>query len=333
MRRSIMTAALIALASPAIAQNAQPAPTVAEGVAAWRGGNENRAVEIWTPLAEAGNPQAQFHLGQAYRLGRGVAQPDTARARTLFEQAARQGHLGARTNLGLILYSDGNRVGGLRWLRGAADRGEPRAMLVYGTALFNGDQLERDYVTGYALVSRAAAQGLAPASTTLAQMDEVLPLEQRTAGVRLAQRLATGDAKLSDLLGDEDVQMASVDPVPPAQSPATTPARRPTVQTAEPNATRPPARPAAPTSPAPAPAANPASGWTVQLGAFSREGGAQSLYRQLSGLPVFAGKQPIYQKSGNVTRLRVGPFASAVEAKRACDVMASRGQACFAVAP
>ena len=47
-------------------------------------------------------------------------------------------------------------------------KGEPRALLVYGTALFNGDGVPQDPVLGYAYVSRAAAQGLAPAKETLA---------------------------------------------------------------------------------------------------------------------------------------------------------------------
>ena len=63
---------------------------------------------------------------------------------------------------------------------------EPRALLVYGTALFNGDGVEPDLVKAYAYVSRAAAQGLAPAKETLAQMDELIPLEDRQKGVALA---------------------------------------------------------------------------------------------------------------------------------------------------
>ena len=41
-----------------------------------------------------------------------------------------------------------------------------------------------------AYVSRAAAQGLAPAQTTLAEMDKLIPLDQRKKGVALAQTLA-----------------------------------------------------------------------------------------------------------------------------------------------
>ena len=38
------------------------------------------------------------------------------------------------------------RPSGLNWLKKAADQGEPRALLVYGTALFNGDGVTQDPV-------------------------------------------------------------------------------------------------------------------------------------------------------------------------------------------
>ena len=53
----------------------------------------------------------------------------------------------------------------------AAEAGEPRALLMVGTALYNGDGVTADPVKAYAYVSRAAAQGLAPAKATLADMD------------------------------------------------------------------------------------------------------------------------------------------------------------------
>ncbi len=149
--------AAIACAVPAHGQS------VSAGILAWQKGDHARAVEIWRPLAQAGDADAAFNPGQAYRLGRGVA-IDLATAQVWFEQAARGGHVDAQTTLGLLLFHNGNRTGGLRWLRQAADQGEPRAMLIYGTALFNGDGMPQDPVRAYAYVSRAAAQGLAPAS-------------------------------------------------------------------------------------------------------------------------------------------------------------------------
>ena len=317
----------IAVATTLFAQDA----TVADGIAAWRDGDAEAAIAIWTPLARGGNRDARFNLGQAYRLGRGVPK-DEARARTLFEQAAKDGHLGARTNLGLMLFGAGEQEEGLEWLRGAANAGEARAMLVYGTALFNGRNISRDMVTGYALVSRAAAKDLAPAKTTLAEMDRLLPVETRREGVALAQALASGDRSLDSVVrggtrvaaAERAAPVRTTPPAPPIREAPT--AVRKTVQA-----------PSAPTRPAadPAPSTPRAStaGWTVQLGAFSRDGAAQALFDELKCADVFEGKRPLYRKGGGVTRLRVGPFDSKAAAQRACAAMSARGQACFPVEP
>ncbi len=175
----IVALMVLAAGSPLAAQS------VKAGIEAWQKADYPGAVAIWRPLAEKGDADAQFNLGQAYRLGRGVP-TNLSAAQTWFERAANQGHLDAQATLGLLLFQSGDQAGGLRWLKGAALKGEPRALLVYGTALFNGDGVTQDPVMGYAFVSRAAAQGLAPAKETLAQMDKILPLADRKKGVAIA---------------------------------------------------------------------------------------------------------------------------------------------------
>src|SRR5437763_9500668 len=172
-----------ALAAPLSAQS------VKAGIEAWQRADYSAAVGIWRPLAESGDADAQFNLGQAYRLGRGVPL-DLSAAKLWFERAARSGHLDAETTLGLLTFQNGDRVGGLKWLRQAAEAGEPRALLVVGTALYNGDGVPQDKVLGYAYVSRAAAQGLEPAQETLAQLDQLMPLADRQKGVAIAQAKA-----------------------------------------------------------------------------------------------------------------------------------------------
>ncbi|HEX6740486.1 MAG TPA: tetratricopeptide repeat protein, partial [Sphingomicrobium sp.] len=159
------------------------------GIDAWQKADYSAAVTIWRPLAEQGDADAQFNLGQAYRLGRGVP-IDLGAAQIWFERAAGKGHLDAQTTLGLLLFQNGNHTGALRWLKAASDKGEPRAMLVYGTALFNGDSVPQDPVLGYAYISRAAAQGLDAAKDTLAQLDRILPLDDRKKGTTLALAMA-----------------------------------------------------------------------------------------------------------------------------------------------
>ena len=302
MRKIALRALLLATAF--LAPSAAAAQSVKAGIEAWQSADYPAAVAIWRPLAEAGDADAAFNLGQAYRLGRGVP-ISLAAAQTWFERAARNGHLDAQTTLGLLLFNGGNRVGGLRWLKTAAEQGEPRALLIYGTALFNGDGVVRDPVLAYAYVSRASAQGLAPARTTLAEMDKLIPLEQRRKGVAMAQGMA---------------KAAKAEPPAPSKARAGG-----AVHVAQ----EPPARPAKKTATAPASASGP---WRVQLGAFSRRASAEALFARLSGSGPLAGRRPFYVAAGAVTRLQVGPFASRSAASAACAALSARGQACFPVA-
>jgi TPR repeat protein len=274
---------------------------VRTGIQAWQRADYSRAVEIWRPLAERGDADAAFNLGQAYRLGRGVP-TNLAAAKTWFERAAAKGHLDAETTLGLMLFETGDRTGGIPWLRTAAERGEPRALLVFGTALFNGDGVKRDPLLGYAYVSRAAAQGLLPAQSTLEQLDQLLPLDQR----KKALSIAVAKAKAA----------------PP-------PASKRSVVVSK------PANPKPMTKPAPAVVASPAKSgatgpWRIQLGAFSQRGSAEVLFRRVS--TALPGKQPFYVAAGPVTRLQIGPFESRAAAASACRTLSGRGQACFPVA-
>jgi cell division septation protein DedD len=176
-------------------------------------------------------------------------------------------------------------------------------LLIYGTALFNGDGVEIDLVKAYAYVSRAAAQGLAPAKDTLAQMDELLSLEDRQRGVALAMAAAkTPNAPKAE---------SKVAP------PKTVPAPKPKVLVSAPKTT------------AVAPAAG---GWRIQLGAFGQRASAEALFRKLSSGAPLAGKQSYLVPVGAVTRLQAGPFESRTAAAAACAQLSGRGQPCFPVA-
>ncbi len=205
MRYNHLVLAILAatMTSPLAAQS------VKAGIAAWQKQDYSAAVAIWRPLAEKGDADAQFNLGQAYRLGRGVSL-NLAVAQTWLERAANSGHVDAETTLGLLLFQNGNHTGGLRWLKAAADKGEPRALLVYGTALFNGDSVPQDAILGYAYVSRAAAQGLQPAKDTLAQLDQMMPVEDR----KKATALAIAKAKSAPALASKSAAKKAQKPAP-----------------------------------------------------------------------------------------------------------------------
>lgn len=288
---AIMTAAMPAAVATAAA------PTVKAGVEAWQRGDHAQATAIWRNLAEKGDADAAFNLGQAFRLGRGVP-ADSAQAKRWFEAAANKGHVDAQVSLGLLLFDSGERAIAMNWLKRAAQIGEPRALLVVGTALFNGDGLAQDPVLGYAYVSRAAAQGLAPAKSTLAEMDKILTLDERKRGVALALSMA----KVPVGKKPEKIQVTPTVAKAPVQAAA----------------------------PAKAKAKAVARGvWRVQLGAFSTRDAAEGLFKQLSASAALTGRQPYYVPVGKMTRLQAGPFESRASAAAACSRLAP--QPCFAV--
>lgn len=299
MRKLLFGLLMGAVAFPAAAQS------VRAGIEAWQKGDTAGAVAIWRPLAEQGDADAAFNLGQAYRLGRGVV-IDLSQAQIWLERAARKGHVDGQATLGLLLFQNGNRVAAMRWLNAAAEAGEARALLMVGTALYNGDGVPEDPVKAYAYVSRAAAQGLDPAKATLADMDAVMPLDQRKRGVAMAQEMAAGKKAAA----------------PVAAAPRPAPAKPPKAAAPKP-VPQDPVAAAATAKPAVAASGN----WRVQLGAFGQRKSAEALYSRLSG--KLRGRQAYYVPAGAVVRLQAGPFESRAAASAACARLAP--QACFPV--
>ncbi|MFC3581055.1 SPOR domain-containing protein [Sphingomonas hylomeconis] len=296
-------AALAAVTAPALAD-------VKQGVDAWSRGDYRKAVEQWRPAANAGDAQAQFNLGQAYKLGRGVP-VDMALAEQWYRKAALQGLPQAETNYGLALFDQGKRGEALPWLEKSTARGEPRAQLVLGTMLFNGDGVPKDWRRAYALLVRASAAGLPSANKVLAQMDQYIPQETRQQGLVLARQYES-DSQRADLPTELAGQTAR-----PVEAAGATPVQQAEPRPAPPTVAAAAPRPARP-EPRPAPAAPVAASgsWRVQLGAFGDPGNARRLWGQVAGR--FAGRQPYYVKSGALTRLLVGPYGSSAEASRAC---------------
>ena len=315
--------------------------SVKDGVDAWSRGDYPRAVTEWQKPAAAGDADAQFNLAQAYKLGKGIA-PDLKRAEELYLKAAQQGHLQAADTYGLLLFQTGRREAAMAWLVPSAERGEPRAQYVLAVAHYNGDLLPKDPIRAYALMTRAAAAGLDVAKSTLASMDQTLPLEQRQQGVAMAAEL---EARAS---AQRTAQMASAGlgskaPLSPAAAPR--PDRvtagadyanpvavsRPVRVVSQPFKAAPVAvrvvPPSSVAAPAPALVARPAAlaaavpaggGWRIQLGAFSVAGNAQALWAKLKGNPALGGRQAFYVPTGKLTKLQTGPFASRADAQAAC---------------
>lgn len=338
-KRLWLLATAVALAGAGLpAAVAQPAPgDVRAGIDAWAAQNYEQAVQIWRPLADRGDADAQYNLAQAYFLGRGVPQ-NMVLAEQWYERAARQGHPEATANYGLLLFQNGRRQEAIPYITRAADAGDPRAQYVLGTALFNGDVVTRDAPRAYALMSRAAEQNLPPAVTQLTEMERLLSPQDRARGVELAREMRTAPpptqlaarqapTRTQNPVGTQPPRTAPVPPpvrtatANPSRTIAATPVR---TTTAVPPRPRPPARTVVRT----AAVAAVGGRWRVQIGAFSSEANARHAWSGIAGrLP---GLRPAFVRAGNVIRVQAGPLGDRAAAQRAC---AAAGNGCFPVAP
>jgi TPR repeat protein len=76
---------------------------------------------------------------------------------------------------GLALFRQGRLDRAIPFLWQGAAQGEARAQYVLATALFNGDEVERDVVAAFRWMSAARDAGLAQAAESLAEMERLAP--------------------------------------------------------------------------------------------------------------------------------------------------------------
>lgn len=297
------------------------------GIDAWAAGDYMTAVAQWQGPADRGEAEAQYQLGQAYRIGKGAAQ-DLTKAEELFSKAAAQGHKAAADNYGLLLFHRGEKQQALPYLRAASDRGDARAHYLLGLAYFNADGVERDWPRAYALVNLARKQGLEQATAALQQMDQHVSAEQRAQGLALTDEL---QAKIE----------GKTIPVPAAKaSPMSLPARQ---TTAKPAGAKPapvqvaaaPVTKTAPVKAAPAKAGlakpAPSGPWRIQLGAFAERGNADAMWNRVKNRPELNGRTRMNVAAGKVTRLHAAGFASRAAAEQACTRLKSAGFDCIPI--
>ena len=95
-------AAIALLGAVVLAGGSAVADTLADGLAAFDGGDYRAAVRIWRSLADHGDDRALVALAGVYRTGTGVGQ-DIAAAARLYRAAAERGNADAQLNLGELL--------------------------------------------------------------------------------------------------------------------------------------------------------------------------------------------------------------------------------------
>ena len=323
-------AALALMSAPAAAD-------VKAGVDAWSAGDYVTAVSEWQLPASNGDADALFNLAQAYRLGRGV-EADIGRARELYAEAARKGHIKAADNYGLLLFQQGEQASAMPLIKDAAERGDPRAQYVLGLAHFNADYAQKDWVRAYALLTLANGAGLPQAGTALEQMDQYVPLSDRQMAQSLARQLeAQAEQRRSAELAALDLGTMQI---PETRSAPAAPVRTAAITQPAPRATQP-----RQVAPVPTTASSPAfsapkartpamrGNWRVQLGAFGVASNADRLWSNLQSNPALAGTQKSLVPAGRVTRLQAVGFANRAEAQAACDMLKREGQACLVQRP
>ncbi|MEX6725307.1 SPOR domain-containing protein [Parapedomonas caeni] len=322
---------------------------VQTGVQKYQAGDYGGAIAEWLPYAAQNEPNALFNLGQAYRLGRGVA-PDLKIAVDYYERAAALGHVSAQANLGSIYYFAepplANRKRAIELWQAAAARGEPRALYMLGVLHFNGEAVARDWPRAYAYTEAAAKASLPEAEEALAEMSRHVSADDKRRASHIVVATAPEEPALPSPPPPHGVRVGYGDePTSPAATPADkpptvavtygtdAPALPAAVAAPSPRAAPPPGRTAASATPDGATAA--AGDWRLQVGAFrSRDSAAQGWAQlQARHRDSLRGLAPTYAPApdGSVVRLQVGPFAGRAEANARCAILSRAGLACFAL--
>lgn len=162
---------LIAVAAVLVVLALQP--DTDDGVAAYQRGDYAAVEQILRPLAESGDPDAQYLLGTMYSYGRGV-EVSNGVARQWFERAAEQGHKYAQSYLGAhYLYGSGVRrddAEAAKWFGLAAEQDVAHAQYHLGTLYYWGRGVPQDDATAAMWLQRAAEHGRMLAQVGIGQL-------------------------------------------------------------------------------------------------------------------------------------------------------------------
>ena len=240
---------LVALAGPALAQK-----TYDDGMRAYEAGAYKNAERIWRPLAEGGDPVAQYSLGKLFETGGGEVAKDYVEASKWYRQSAVQGIPAAQNNLGLM-YAQGRGVprnttrAAEFWLQ-AAQQDHPIAQFNLALAYFRGEGLPQDKVEAGPWFRRAAGLGLADAQFALGQVTRlglIAPKDEAGALKWYEMAAAQGHEKAreqAELLRARGVRPAA-SPLPASTREASAAPTKPIIRS-EPEAARAAMTPAAP---------------------------------------------------------------------------------------
>ena len=132
------------------------------GRRAYMSGDYKGAFEIWRPLADAGDSEAQAWVGSLYANGEGVALDD-AEALRWYVRAAEGGNAAAQANVGafhaLGRGTERNLEKAVEWLARAGDNGDVNGLFNLAVLCSKGEGVEKDLARAASLYRRAAQAG------------------------------------------------------------------------------------------------------------------------------------------------------------------------------
>jgi TPR repeat protein len=140
------------------------------GLEAYNRGDFAAALAEWQPIAEKGDPNAQYNMGLLYARGQGVTQ-DYTKAVEWYRLAAENGVAAAQYNLG-VMFANGqgtapNPEEARKWFLKAAEQGIGGAASNLGNIYYEGEGAFRDYSEAEKWYRKAAEQGVASAAFSL----------------------------------------------------------------------------------------------------------------------------------------------------------------------
>lgn len=149
---AFLMAAVVVAPGTALASDTSPAAVAMEQQ------DYETVLRLSAPLAEAGDPVAQYRMGMLYRFGWGVDR-DFAAAREWFQKAAHKGNGSAASELGKI-YKDGRGLDkdpaeAVKWFRIGAHDGLGIAQLNLARMVRDGKGIAADPVEAHAWFSLA----------------------------------------------------------------------------------------------------------------------------------------------------------------------------------
>jgi uncharacterized protein len=135
-----------AMALPAVAD------PLDEGLEAYRAKDFAKAVALWRPLADKGDPVAEYRIGTLYAEGRGVEQNDET-ALMWFLRAAKKGEPSAQYDVGAS-YMGGNgakkdEAEAAKWFLRAANQGMVYAQFNIGLLYASGTGVQQDNIEAF----------------------------------------------------------------------------------------------------------------------------------------------------------------------------------------